>query len=582
MVDSSLWAAYIVVLAGTFLIQTGVAYWAYSRQWDREGSRWFVVMAATGAPFVGFLALFVALSDPLSQQLAYVVSNFFGLVTIAAFSIFASTYTGADFHRYRVVQGAIAATLVGYVALAVTNPTYNLLMAEVTAVSEPFPHLVIQRGIGHQLLVALMAIPAYYGLYVLGNYLLETGQRAGRQLSLLIVGGAAVGIFDHASQYTSLMPVDGFSHAAFGAALFYFCTALALFRFDLLDVKPVARSTVIEHLRDPVLVLDDKQRVVDFNEAATQIWAALPEQRRESFDAVCPDLADTVAAPLAAGDTSVRLPLPYDGQERHYSVTVSAIERGRVDRSGWYAVHLRDISELERSRWQLQAQNERLDQVASAISHDLRNPIQVVDGRLEHARTGLAEGTVDPETRAAVDEDLESVEDATDRMQSIIDDLLTIARQGKTVESTERISLAAVARDSWDTVDTGEATMTIADDRTVRAERSKLRTVFENLFRNSVDHGSASVAVEIAPTADGFMVTDSGPGIAEQHRSNVFEYGYTTSREGTGLGLSIVRTMAESHGWTVALDDAYEQGTRFVFGNVTDAHPTDREALTTD
>jgi signal transduction histidine kinase len=167
-------------------------------------------------------------------------------------------------------------------------------------------------------------------------------------------------------------------------------------------------------------------------------------------------------------------------------------------------------------------------------------------------------------------------------MQDIIDDILTIAREGKTVEDTEKLSLAAVVHDAWRTVDTGDATLTVADDRVLQAERSKLLSIFENLFRNSVEHGStaesgpdshsdyqpAGVTVEVTPTPDGFTVTDDGPGIPENHRDDVFEYGYTTTRAGTGLGLSIVRTMAESHGWTVELDDDYHDGTRFVFHGV--------------
>jgi signal transduction histidine kinase len=75
------------------------------------------------------------------------------------------------------------------------------------------------------------------------------------------------------------------------------------------------------------------------------------------------------------------------------------------------------------------------------------------------------------------------------------------------------------------------------------------------------------VTVTVGTTETGFFVADDGPGIPEEHVADLFEYGYTTAEEGTGLGLSIVETMAESHGWTVELDES-AAGARFVFGNV--------------
>jgi signal transduction histidine kinase len=59
-------------------------------------------------------------------------------------------------------------------------------------------------------------------------------------------------------------------------------------------------------------------------------------------------------------------------------------------------------------------------------------------------------------------------------------------------------------------------------------------------------------------------VQDDGPGIPADHHDSIFEYAYTTEGENTGLGLSSVRTMAESHGWTVDLDAGYDEATRSV------------------
>ncbi|SDF92026.1 sensor histidine kinase [Halorientalis regularis] len=559
-----LWAIYVGVLVATVVTQTVVGYWVYTRQWDRDGARWFLLMLGTGLLLTAAVLVFLLPVGPLFSRVSYVVGAFSAILTVGAFVVFVSTYTGNDLHRKRAVQGLFGAAVVVYLVLAPTSGSHQLLFANFEMVAEPFPYLVVERGPVFAAIIVLIQVPAAYGIYLMVNHLLATRRRSSVQLTLFIIGALSIMTLDAISQYTSVFPLR-FSHAAFGLLPFYLLTAVSLFRFGLLDVRPVARNTVIEDLRDPVLVVDDRQRVVDFNEAATHVWPGISDEVPAAFERVCPALSETVTVPPGDEDTTEQLSLTYDGQERHYSVTVSAVSKSSREETGWYSILLRDITELEQSRWQLQKQNERLDQVASTISHDLRNPINVTTGRLELIETRIDALDIEAPEREQLHEEVESVEDATDRMEDIIDDVLTLAREGKTVDETEPVALEATARDAWANVDTHDATLSVADDRRLQADRSKLLTIFENCFRNALDHGPDDVTVEVGPTVDGFYVADDGPGIAPKHADSVFEYGYTTSDGGTGLGLSIVKTMAESHGWTVTLDRDYDRGTRLVF-----------------
>ncbi|MHB9287732.1 histidine kinase N-terminal 7TM domain-containing protein [Halobacteriales archaeon Cl-PHB] len=215
-----------------------------------------------------------------------------------------------------------------------------------------------------------------------------------------------------------------------------------------------------------------------------------------------------------------------------------------------------DITELKERERALERQNERLEQVASVISHDLRNPLNVASGR-----TSLARETGDVDHLAAV-------EDAHDRMEDIIEDVLSLARHGHTVREAESVALAEVARDAWAHVDTADATLTVDAAVTVDADPGRLSQVLENLYRNAIQHGGPGVTVTVRATDDGFVVADDGPGIPEADRDEVFEAGHTDHEDGTGLGLAIARSIVEAHGWDVAVEESADGGASFRFSGL--------------
>ncbi|MFC7028296.1 sensor histidine kinase [Halomicroarcula sp. GCM10025710] len=222
----------------------------------------------------------------------------------------------------------------------------------------------------------------------------------------------------------------------------------------------------------------------------------------------------------------------------------------------------------EQSNRELERQNERLEQFASTVSHDLRNPLTVARGRVELLEAAVE--SLDEPARSELAEHVEQIDHAHERIDAIIQDVLALAREGSVVEDPSPVSLRAIAEDAWESVDSGAATLTVTGDRTIVADRSRLLRVFENLFRNAIDHVGDDVVLEVGSLDDGFYVTDDGPGIPDEDVDDVFEYGYTTTEDGTGLGLSIVQTIAQAHGWRLFVDRPYEDGAMFVFADVVD------------
>jgi signal transduction histidine kinase len=76
----------------------------------------------------------------------------------------------------------------------------------------------------------------------------------------------------------------------------------------------------------------------------------------------------------------------------------------------------------------------------------------------------------------------------------------------------------------------------IKTGRTVEADKSRLKRVFENLFRNSVEHGGQEVTVTVGTHSEGFYVADDGPGIPAEDPEGVFDAGYSTSKGAPASG----------------------------------------------
>ena len=214
----------------------------------------------------------------------------------------------------------------------------------------------------------------------------------------------------------------------------------------------------------------------------------------------------------------------------------------------------RDVSDrVERER-ELERRNDRLEELASVVSHDLRNPLNVAAGRVAWAREECDSPHIDDAAAAL------------ERMDGLIDDLLALAGHGRQDVDPVSMDIESFVDRCWANVATDDATLSVCVEGTVRAEESRLGQVFENLFRNAVEHAADDrdgVTITVGSLPDGFYVADDGPGIPESDRERIFEAGYSTNRNGTGLGLAIVRDAVEAHGWELAVTESETGGARF-------------------
>ena len=276
------------------------------------------------------------------------------------------------------------------------------------------------------------------------------------------------------------------------------------------------------------------------------LWDVVPEIEADKFDTYWTSFQDDETR---EAETVHR----YNGQE----VPVATVTTQRsINGTRYHFGTTKDISERKAQERELKHQNERLESFAGVISHDLRNPLNVAQGYIDLLQTDIDR------------DELHLVDNALDRMSVLITELLELA-QSRNVDETSSVSIKMVAKQAWQSVDTHQAELSLPETNPqIRANRSRLQQLFENLLRNAIEHGGPGVSVTVETTADGFSIADDGSGIPSDKRDRIFETGYTTNDSGTGFGLSIVQQIISGHEWSIQVTESSEGGAKFEITSV--------------
>lgn len=320
-------------------------------------------------------------------------------------------------------------------------------------------------------------------------------------------------------------------------------------------------QALIELAPDPIFLIDlSSGTVAEVNTKATElldydrstlegmdVTALHPADRLEDYRSLFEQTVESeiLRASTLADGTQIYL-LGGDGTEIPVELHARTID---VEGKPWVYTIARDITRRYERERQLERERDRFEKFATVVSHDLRNPLTIADGRIALAR------------EECDSEHLEEVAQALGRMEALIDDLLELASEG--APELEWIELPELVRSCAGQVDTADATIETPIDRRIHADRSRLQQLFENLFRNAVEHGGDAVTITVGGLDDGFYVEDDGPGIPPSDRDRVFEMGYSSAADGTGFGLDIVAQVVAEHEWDIRVTEGPTGGARF-------------------
>lgn len=360
---------------------------------------------------------------------------------------------------------------------------------------------------------------------------------------------------------------------------------------DAVEPEALLRSA-LSAVGDAVVTTDEDGEITTWTGAAESIfgWTAgeilgrdgsvlLPERHRASFAQALEAARTGGDHPgLARGPVEVRA-LRRDGTEFPAELTLSS---GTHAGRRFFAAIVRDVTArhlAERQHREVMAEltrsNSELQQFAAVASHDLREPLRIVDGYLGLLRRRSGDA-LDPQSLEFIDHAVEAVA----RMQRLIDDLLRYARAGSGGSRREPVALATLAREAQASlaaaVETSGARITIEELPEVQGDPALLRQVFQNLMANALKFTPADETPEITLRADRLSgaweisVADRGIGVDPEASSRIFEMfgrarGAGRDRAGSGIGLAICKRAIEAHGGTIRVVPAPGGGSDFRF-----------------
>lgn len=521
----------------------------------RRGLVWLLLTSGGWALFkLGFL-----LGPDAAGEVLYTVGLVVGFGTVWAWLYFCSAYTGRTYHRRPILRRLGLVIFATVVAAKLTNPIHGQYFT-LTETATPFTHLAVNHGPIHWVATGLSYTLAAVGLFMLYELYLESGYDT-RPLAALSGLLALPVVFDLVALWTPLIEII---YAPLGVAAF---TIGVLFVFE----RRFLAVQVTGDDEGPAVFLDSEGRVQDYTPAAASAFPALQDGLGRPLQAVVPE--------LAAVDDGQEIVETESGEGvRYYMTATSRLELGEV---GGQMVALSDVTAAERRRRELARHNQQLEEFASALTHELRNVIQIIDSRMALAGAQMKKGS----DTAVATESIDRAREMTDRMSGLVDDFRALARYGQTVEELSSVEFGPSVEDGWSHAETGEMRLTVEGTGRIKADPGRLRQLLVNAFEFARHNGASRVRVELLD--DGFAVTDDGDPPSGD-TGGYFAFGEAVPNAESGMKLPNVRAFARVHGWTVALDTDYSNGARLLVKEVTvtaenrDAVDATPEESTTD
>jgi len=234
---------------------------------------------------------------------------------------------------------------------------------------------------------------------------------------------------------------------------------------------------------------------------------------------------------------------------------------------------MKSREELAAKADELARSNSELEQFAYVASHDLQEPLRMVASYVQLIKRRY-QGKLDGDA----DEFIQFAVEGSNRMQALINDLLTYSRVGTRGKPLVPVDAEAPLKRAIENlqlaIDESKTVIKFGAMPTVKADEMQLVQLFQNLLSNAIKyHGSAAPHIEVSAARDGaawrFEVRDNGIGIDPKHFDRIFiifqRLQARDETSGTGIGLALCKKIVERHGGRIWVESVPGKGSTFHF-----------------
>lgn len=356
---------------------------------------------------------------------------------------------------------------------------------------------------------------------------------------------------------------------------------------ESLAAERVFAGNIIDTIQESLVVLDENYRVVSANRSFYKAFRLTPKaaemrpifelhERHWDSEEVRRLLSETPLTTRGVEAFELEIEFPVIGR-RNLLVNARKVH-GKARERDLILLSIADITErkkleLEQTHLihELQAANDELKSFAYVVSHDLKAPLRAIGSLADWI-------AADQKERLDADgqEHLRLLMQRVRRMDALINGVLQFSRLGRVHETVADVDLNRLLHEITDSLaPPAHITVSVQDGLpTLRAERTRLQQVFQNLISNAIrfmDKPEGLIKIDCKAEGDmwQFSVSDNGPGIGERHFERIFQLFQTLNPrdrvESTGVGLAIVKKIVEMHGGHVWVESALGQGSTFFF-----------------
>lgn len=338
--------------------------------------------------------------------------------------------------------------------------------------------------------------------------------------------------------------------------------SLIIRRYRFLDVVPTAYNQVFRSVNSGIIIIDERNRVLDLNPVAEKILSRTSRQIvGKSLPEVCPEIAGILAS---SRNPTGMMELQCGKDRKVHSVTISPL-RNAGGRSQGGIVMLYEITELRNAL-------DEIDTFAHTVAHDLKTPLSLLAGFSDLL---TSERLTDSERAEAI----EVIRVYSNKMMSIVDELLTLAsvRRQQNVK-LETLDMAPIVKSAL-----------LRLERMAQERKGKIfqpeqwplsvgyapwvEEVWVNYLSNALKYGGQSPVIYLGGEEQKgfikFWVKDSGPGLRKEDQDKLFkEFSRLAQEEdeaGHGLGLFIVGRILAKLGGSAGVESEPGSGSKFYF-----------------